>query len=236
MASEDDRLNPTMASPPEITWGSHIPNPSASPHIRLRCVLLDILGSHTIQGSIHAFGPPYFSLSVSPPDSQLFFTVYDHTSGPPALLSAYGLHTKPPIEYILFRIFTRKGKNQTPIPSITYTIYAEAEAYDIDKKLIVATNEHNFLRPLEEPIFCDWAIPDNAEEDFVPSIRWDTIVVIVVYEGTLCFGRDGNCLPIEERKSRMNGNLDPLRDLGYLGWPGYVPYVAGVMMPTFREM
>jgi hypothetical protein len=137
---------PQFPPPPEIEWGSYIPNSSASPDIRLRCALLEFLSSNTITTALHALGP-YFDSTI-PKIGVL--TRYNNKNGLNSILTAYGLDTIPNashINFILIRLLTRKGTKETQwglLPE--YSIFAEIEAYDVcpslDWSCVVAIIAH----------------------------------------------------------------------------------------------
>jgi hypothetical protein len=232
-----DRISPELPQfppPPEIEWGSHIPNSSASPQIRLRCALLDFLSSNTIKTAPHALGP-YFD-STTPKTGIL--TRYNNQNGLNTILTAYGLDTIPnasTINSILIRIITRKGTKETHwglLPE--YSIYAEIEAYDINREAFIAATEDNVICPLSTSIIFQWATLGGAE-DVCPSLDWSCVVAIIAHENSLSFKCDGTDTTEKEHNSQMMQDLNPLRHLGYLGWPGAMPVVNNNPVLFFRR-
>ena len=70
------QISPTtapLAPPPQIKWRSHVPNASADPRTRIRCALIDLLSSNTIETLPHSPGP-YFSSAAF---KRCFETRYD---------------------------------------------------------------------------------------------------------------------------------------------------------------
>ena len=225
---------PQFPPPPEIEWGSHIPNSSASPHIRLRCALLDFLSSETIKTTPHAPGP-YFD-STTPKTG--IWTCYNNQNGLNSILTAYGLDTIPNashINFILIRLLTRKGTKETQwglLPE--YSIYAEIEAYDINRKAFIATTEDNVICPFSTSIIFEWATLAGAE-DICPSLDWSCVVAIIAHETPLSSKCDGTNTTEQEHNFKMMQDLNPLRHLGYLGWPGAMPVVDNHPVLFFRR-
>jgi hypothetical protein len=225
-----------MALPPQINWGSHVPDVSASPHIRLSCVLLDLLASNTIQTATHA-PSPYFDTTAA---KVCFLTRYDNTSGLDKLISAYGLDRIPEastIGSITFRILTKMQRTTDPSygPMKKYIISAEALTGDVNREPFSTVTEHGITCPLDTSIVFEWFTPDGPE-DVVTSTGWDCVVGIIAHESWLCSRQDGSFVFKAEHDFKMMQNLDPLRHLGYLGWPGILPVVEGGLQPTFRRM
>ena len=232
-----DRISPELPQfppPPEIEWGLHIPNSSASPHIRLRCAFLDFLSSETIKTAPHAPGP-YFD-STTPKTG--IWTCYNNQNGLNSILTAYGLDTIPNashINSILVRLLTRKGTKESRwglLPE--YSIYAEIEVYDINHKAFIATTEDNVICPLSTSIIFEWATLAGAE-DICPSLDWSCVAAIIAHETSLSCKCDGTNTTEQEHNAKIMQDLNPLRHLGYLGWPGAMPVVDNHPVLFFRR-
>lgn len=152
--------HPPLASLAQITWGRHRPSASASPHIRLRCALLDIPTSSSFPWSVLASGP-YFNSTT--PQWKLCWVARCQEPDPlntqsilPTLLSRYGLNATLGIKKIVFSIvtYTKESHIRGSLRQL-YVIDAEADARDGNNQRIIATTETGEVRHLVTSILLE---------------------------------------------------------------------------------
>lgn len=211
---------PLVTLPP-IAWGAHTPSPTAaSPYIRLRCALLDLLASGSVETASHAAGP-YLSFTLP----KLWFkTKYALSNGLGPLLAAYGLEpiaNAADIASISLYLFTR-ARTETdqygPLPH--YTISTHIEARSSTDQEICLTTESGKVCPLATGVLFCWPMPDRGGQDIVPSPGWNAVVALIAHSGKLSYDMHGNRPSPAEHTMKMLAETDPLRQLGYAGCLG----------------
>lgn len=217
---------PPLAALPQIAWGNHVPNSSASPNIRLHCALLDFVQSGTIESAVHA---PFPFFTTTP--NLVFRARYDGANGLAMLLSAYGLDSllnASTISMVAFRILTsRKEIDTSAGPQREYEICATASVYN--------TSEESESCEFNAGIRMTWLSLDGAR-DISHSLSWDTVVAIIAHASRTSCRIDGeDCTP-QELADNISRDPNPLRHLGYEGWVGLRFPSNGQYVPSFRRM
>jgi hypothetical protein len=232
-----------MTSPNGITWGSHQPASSASPHIRLRCAIFDLLISGTVETATHSpgsyfettaavFRPGGLPINTGNPD---FHMTVNASNGLPTLLSAYGFDPSHNIGRILFQIYTWKILH--PAQNMRqYTVFADANVYDNSGNPVIAATEDGVICPLGTCSMMQWQVSDGTP-DLASSIDWRCIIAIAAHNIVLAIKADGAEYSTAENRARVMNQPDPLIHLGYRGWPGFIlrDDRTGVLHPSFRR-
>lgn len=116
-----------------------------------------------------------------------------------------------------------------------YEVGADIMAFDIQSNSIIATTEDGEVCPLRTCIELSVPKPPRGQADTMPSVEWECIAAILAHETRMLFN-NGVPVDISEQMTRRNADWDPLRRLGYLGWPGLVLAAFGMpMVHTFRR-
>jgi len=178
MASQNPSNHIPLADLPPVPWGTHLPNASASPQARLRCAMLDLLTSNTIETATHTPGP-YFAHTAP---KVCLWTRFYKTTNLPALLQAYGLDSLPnasAIHIITFMITIYKIIPDTePSANSSYRIRSSMVAYEANDEVVVAATRGDLNAHLTTSIEFVWSKPLEPR-GLSPSLGWESIVAIL---------------------------------------------------------
>ncbi|KAE9367391.1 hypothetical protein N431DRAFT_470828 [Stipitochalara longipes BDJ] len=164
MASQDPNQQAPRAVLPQITWGSHIPDTSASPQVRLKYALLDLLSSNIIETATSLLGP---ILRFHNTQDLLLDSLRQHHrfgSTPPSI--------RPQIHRERFYHSLHHIRNQN--------------SFDPDGKALIAPTEDDPAASLSAIIEFVWSFPPSTI-DMSSSLGWESIVAImraIAHSGT----------------------------------------------------
>lgn len=132
------------------------------------------------------------------------------------------------------RIFTETSWVDNESPGNFHYINADIIAFDAVEQIIRARTENGDTQPLATSLHFEMPKPPGG--DILPAIEWECIVGLVAHGARIGCNDYGEVVSLAIYEQRLLSDLNPLRYLGYLGWPGMLVNIEGMETSLFRRI